>query len=61
MTEKDAIELKWILIMRDLPKDPEMAHGDADEILLEMLYELGYCAIVREFRQVRDRIGFWYA
>ncbi|WFP89826.1 hypothetical protein [Ensifer adhaerens] len=39
------------------PLDPEMAHSDADEILCELLIELGFDAVVAEWRKV-DK---WYS
>ena len=37
--------------------DTEAAHGDADRVLCDLLNELGYTDIVREY----NAIGKWYA
>lgn len=54
MTEKEAIEK-----LRKLQKhhDTERAHVDADDVLMEFLYTLGYGNVVLEY----DAIDKWYA
>lgn len=37
--------------------DQEMAHIDADDVLCQLLQDLGYNDVVEEY----DRIGKWYA
>ncbi len=41
--------------------DPEMAHADADRLLLQFLRDNGHPEIAEAFNGARDRIGFWYA
>lgn len=41
--------------------DEEIAHGDADEILLSVLRFSGQREVVAAYEAARDRVGFWYA
>lgn len=54
MTKEQAIEK-----LKELQKngDYESAHGDADEVLCELLKALGYEDVVAEW----DKVGKWYA
>ena len=38
-------------------RDTEKAHGDADDVLCELLTELGYDDVVSEYHKVKK----WYA
>jgi hypothetical protein len=38
-------------------KDPELAHGDADDLLCNLLGALGYSDVVAEW----EKVGKWYA
>lgn len=54
VTKEEAIkELKELQTMRD----PESSHMRADGILCELLEELGYADVVREY----ECIDMWYA
>ena len=37
--------------------DPEKAHGDADDVLCELLTSLGYAKVVEEWHKIEK----WYA
>jgi len=54
MTEEEALNK-----MKEAVKlhDTEMAHGDADDILCDLLVSLGYVEVVNEYHKV-DK---WYA
>jgi hypothetical protein len=41
--------------------DNEAQHGEADEILLSRLEQLGEGDVVTAFRDARNRCAFWYA
>ena len=41
--------------------DEEIAHGEAENILCELLRDLGYGAVSDAFDGAVDRVGFWYA
>lgn len=41
--------------------DPEIAHGEADALLLKALGILGAHGVVECYIGARERIGFWYA
>lgn len=48
--------------LNELPhKDPEGAHVEADELLLEALNIAGMSNVVDAYISARNRIGFWYA
>ena len=49
--------------LRDLPKhDTEMAHAQADEILIEFLASNGYSDITDVYDEIKEyHGGFWYA
>lgn len=53
------LEIKYCEKMIKLQKlyDYEVAHGEADTLLCELLTELGYKRVVEEF----DKVGKWYA
>lgn len=58
MTSEEAIvELR----SHDTEGDPEIAHSDADEVLLEVLRSNGFGEVADAYEQTRRRIGFWYA
>ena len=42
-------------------KDPEIQHGEAEEILCKLLRDLGYGDASDAFDRAQERIGFWYA
>ena len=50
---------EWIERLRECQKDSdtESAHGDADDILCDVLETLGLNDLVEEY----DKIGKWYA
>ena len=42
--------------------DQEQAHGDADEVLLAVLWANGFGAVADEYKALQKRVGgFWYA
>lgn len=41
--------------------DPEVTHGDADDILLAVLRSNGLSEVADAWDACRDRVGFWYA
>lgn len=44
------------------PHDTEVAHGEADRLILEALRELGFGLISDAWEACRDECGgFWYA
>ena len=54
MSEEQAIQK-----LKDVQQNPdiEAAHGQADDILCQLLISLGYADVVAEYRKVRK----WYA
>lgn len=54
MTREEAIAK-----LKDLQKsgDTEAAHGDADQIICDLLSELGYQDVVEQW----DKVDKWYA
>lgn len=54
MNREEAIKR---LIEIQKSNDTEVAHIDADEVLVALLSELGYSDVVTEF----NKIGKWYA
>ena len=52
MTGSEAIEK---LRVSQVISDTETAHGDADDILCELLGALGYRDVVREWQKVEKR------
>jgi len=62
MTESEAIqELMDIKTLYYENRDVEMAHIEADRILLEFLETNGHEKVASAFVIQRDLIGFWYA
>jgi hypothetical protein len=64
MTKKQEQVLQlYVERMQELKKyDNEVAHCRADDLLLEVLRELGFGALADAFDQlVEDVDGFWYA
>lgn len=58
MTKKEKIEKAVELLKKEqLNTDTEMAHCNADEILLSLLVDLGYYEVVKEFNKIEK----WYA
>lgn len=63
--EKNKVEEKYIRKLRKIKKqhgryyDNEVIHGQYDEILLELLKELGYEKIVKMYEKESE--NFWYA
>ena len=41
--------------------DNEGAHIAAENIIMDLLYDLGYDDVVDKFEELNDKIGFWYA
>ena len=41
--------------------DPEACHGDADEVLLKALRDLGAGEVADAYIRLRTEVGFWYA
>lgn len=52
MTKEDAIAR-----LKALPHDPEEAHVEGDQILCDLLVDLGYNEVVEEW----EKIDKWYA
>lgn len=57
MTEEDAVCKMYKLS----EGDPEAAHGEADDILIEFLKANGHEMLADAFEDQCNRIGFWYA
>lgn len=58
MTREEAIaELKKLQQEEKLSGDCEMTHMDADSVLCQLLFTLGYGDVVTEF----NRLHKWYA
>lgn len=43
------------------PRDPEVAHAEAEDVLLNYLRKTGDADLADAFVRARDSIGFWYA
>jgi hypothetical protein len=56
MTSEEAVTK--LLMLGD---DPEIAHSEADGILIEFLSSQGFGAVSNAFGKARGDIGFWYA
>lgn len=56
MTSQEAVNA-----LNNLPGDPEIAHGQAEDIIMEFLASNGMGEVSDAFEKARDRIGFWYA
>ena len=41
--------------------DPEMAHGSAEDIVMEFLRVEGYRDVAEAFENAVERCNFWYA
>lgn len=41
--------------------DNEGAHIATENIIMDLLYDLGYDDVVEKFEELVDKIGFWYA
>lgn len=41
--------------------DNEGAHIAAENIIMDLLYDLNYDDVVDKFEELNDKIGFWYA
>lgn len=41
--------------------DPEFAHRQAEDIIMEFLASNGMSEVSDAFQKAKDRIGFWYA
>lgn len=54
---KDDFEDKMMEILERGAAEPEVNHGDADDLLCEMLIDLGYKDIIA----IYHRISKWYA
>lgn len=54
MTKEKAIEM---LKQEQQNFDTEVAHSNADDILCELLFSLGYADVVNEY----NKINTWYA
>lgn len=60
MTEQEAVnELQRVVV--ELCADEEIAHGRADQILIEFLKANGFKTVADQYESTRDQIGFWYA
>lgn len=58
MSEKEAVERMDAIEAGDT----EIAHGEADDVLLEFLQANGYVKLVAAWRRCDQRAGgFWYA
>ena len=54
--EKEYLE-KMKEINRELQGDPEMAHSEADDLLVKLLKELGFEKLVKEY----EKVPKWYS
>lgn len=53
---------RFLKAFASLPEgDPELAHDQADDLLLYALRCQGREDVAAAFERARDRIGFWYA
>jgi hypothetical protein len=60
--EKKAYAIERLEVIQDLYRgDPEAAHGQAEDVLLQLLKSLGAAEVAYKFEEVRNDIGFWYA
>ena len=41
--------------------DEEMAHVEAENIIMSLLTDLGFGDAAKAFNDASDRVGFWYA
>lgn len=41
--------------------NPEIAHSEADDILLKALKSAGWSDVAAEYERVRHAVRFWYA
>ena len=57
MTAKEAVEKLNALTN----EDPETAHVDAEDIVLELLRTTGFKDVAKAYKAAIDRCGFWYA
>lgn len=57
MTEVERLTAKYLPQIPTDSGDPEIDHGQADQVLLSLLTELGYTEIVAKFEAVKK----WYA
>ena len=55
----ETIEAKYLPRMRELidSDDTEMAHSEADDILIDILKELGFTKLI----ELYEKVGKWYA
>lgn len=44
-----------------LEYDNEGAHIAAENVIMDLLYDLSYDDVVDKFEELNDKIGFWYA
>ncbi|MFZ2809438.1 MAG: hypothetical protein WAZ60_23895 [Desulfosalsimonadaceae bacterium] len=52
------LELEYIKKMKDADSgDTEQAHGQADDLLCELLVKIGYSQVIDEY----NKIDKWYA
>ncbi|WP_368647924.1 hypothetical protein [Castellaniella ginsengisoli] len=59
MTKNQVIER-----LRDIAQrkgDPESAHGDADDAVMQFLREIGHGEVADEFERASEIVPFWYA
>ena len=58
----EKLEIEYLNQLDDLDiGDAEGSHFIADNLLIELIREIGMDSVADAFEQVRDRIGFWYA
>lgn len=50
-----------IQALKELSGEPEGAHGEAEDIVMDFLRNAGYAKVAEAFVHARERIGFWYA
>lgn len=55
------MEIDQLRAILDKPHDAEVAHSEADAILLLFLRDHGFSDIADTYEEVRDKVGFWYA
>ena len=62
MAEKILTTVEVIERLNALTKgDPEIAHGEADDLLIAFLRWSGHSNVADAWVAACDRVGFWYA
>jgi hypothetical protein len=58
MTESEAVQRMEELALLG---DEEIAHIEADRLLVDFLHAHGFKSLVGAYTRCRDDVGFWYA